>query len=137
MAFNGNFMIILHVECLMVLMMALFHPGLAVTSLPFAPEIVLPVIEHCIYELKLKMGNRYGFKATFNQTFHNKSFPSGWISPWHFGINQGPIVLMTENYRTGLLWSLMKKCPYIINGLKRAGFTGGYLSNKKDNTTHG
>jgi hypothetical protein len=98
-------------------------PWAAVASLPFAPEIVLPMIDHCIYKLKLKEGNRYGFKASFNRTY-----PSGWVSPWHYGINQGPIILMTENYRTGLLWSLMRSCPYFINGLKRAGFTGGYLA---------
>jgi hypothetical protein len=102
-------------------------PWAAITSLPFAPDIVLPMIEHCIYDLRLKEGNRYGFKATFNRTYQSKSHPSGWISQWHYGINQGPIVLMTENYRTGLVWSLMRSCPYIINGLKRAGFSGGYL----------
>lgn len=103
-------------------------PWAAIASLPFAPEIVLPVIDHCIYELQLKTGNQYGFKATFNRTFQNKTHPTGWVSPWHYGINQGPIILMTENYRTGFLWSLMHSCPYITNGLKRAGFTGGYLS---------
>lgn len=103
-------------------------PWAAIASLPFAPEIVLPFIDHCIYELKLKEGNRYGFKSSFNRTYRGKSYPFGWISPCHFGINQGPIVLMTENYRTGLIWNLMRNCPYIINGLKRAGFTGGYLT---------
>lgn len=103
-------------------------PWAAITSLPFAPDIVLPVIDHYIYELKLKEKNRYGFKSTFNRTFPKKSHGCGWVSPWHFGINEGPIVLMTENYRTGLLWQLMQSCPYIINGLKRAGFTGGWLS---------
>lgn len=103
-------------------------PWAAVTSLPFAPEIVLPLIEHCIKKLKLKQGNRYGFKATYNQTFSSDSGgPPGWISPWHFGINQGPIVLMCENYRNNMIWKLMRKCPFIINGLKRAGFSGGYL----------
>ncbi len=103
-------------------------PWVAVTSLPFAPEIVFPLIDHCIYNLKLSLGNPYGFKATFNQTYRGKSHPAGWVSPWHYGINQGPIVLMVENFRTGLLWSLMRNCPYILKGLKRAGFTGGFLS---------
>ena len=97
-------------------------PWSAITSLPFAPDIVLPMIDHCIYALKLKEGNRYGFKSTFNRSFHEKTSHAIWVSPWHYGINQGPIVLMTENYRSGFLWSLMKRCPYIINGLKRAGF---------------
>lgn len=105
-------------------------PWAVIASLPFAPEIVFPVIEHCIHNLQLKKGNRYGFKATFNQTFHQKSHPAGWVSPWHYGINQGPIILMSENYRTGFLWNLMRNCPYLITGLKRAGFTGGYLAEK-------
>jgi hypothetical protein len=102
-------------------------PWAAVASLPFAPLIVLPLIQHCVYDLKLKEGNPYGFKATFNPTYKSKPFPDGWVSPWHFGINQGPITLMIENYRSGFLWNLLQKCPYIIDGLKRAGFMGGYL----------
>jgi hypothetical protein len=105
-------------------------PWAAVTSLPFAPEIVLPVIDHAIYHLKLKEGNPYGFKGTFNQTYPKtlRTFHHpGWVSPWHYGINQGPIVLMIENYRSGLLWRLMKTCPYIVAGLRKAGFSGGWL----------
>ena len=103
-------------------------PWAVVASLPFAPEIVLPAIEHCIHELKLTALNPYGFKATFNPTFPVKSGnPYGWISPWHYGLNQGPIVLMIENYRSGLLWRLMRNCPYVVSGLRRAGFTGGWL----------
>jgi hypothetical protein len=49
------------------------------------------------------------------------------VSPWHFGIDQGPIVLMIENYRSGLLWALMRRCPYVVAGLRRAGFTNGWL----------
>jgi hypothetical protein len=54
-----------------------------------------------------------------------KNGPAGsWVSPWHFGISQGPVVLMIENHRSGLLWSLMRECPYIGQGLKRAGIHG-------------
>ena len=52
----------------------------------------------------------------------------GWVSPWHFGINQGPIVLMIENYRSGMLWDLMRGCGYIRDGLRRADFQGGWLA---------
>jgi hypothetical protein len=103
-------------------------PWAAIASLPFAPDIVLPVIIHCIHDLKLTEKNRYGFKSTFNRTYQDPATACDWVSPWHYGINQGPIVLMVENYRTGLLWSLMRSCPYLLNGLKLAGFTGGYLS---------
>jgi hypothetical protein len=53
--------------------------------------------------------------------------PNGWLSPWYFGRNEGPIILMVENYRTGFVWQLMRGCPYIAGGLRRAGFTGGWL----------
>jgi hypothetical protein len=103
-------------------------PWAVVSSLPFAPEIVLPTIDYFINQVQLTEFNPYGFKATFNQTFPVKSAnPYGWVSPWHYGINQGPIILMIENYRSDLLWQLMRNCPYIINGLRRAGFVGGWL----------
>ncbi len=103
-------------------------PWAVVASLPFAPEIVLPVIEHFIYHAKLKRTNRYGFTASFNPTHPGKpANPNGWVSPWHYGLNQGPIVLMIENYRTGLPWEWMRQCGYVANGLRHAGFTGGWL----------
>jgi hypothetical protein len=103
-------------------------PWAVVASLPFAPEIVLPTIDRLVHGLNLKTGNPYGFKATFNPTYPEKSgHPNGWVSPWHYGINQGPIVPMIENYWTGLVWRLMRGCPYIVTGLRRAGFAGGWL----------
>ena len=103
-------------------------PWAVVASLPFAPEIVLPAIDYLVNKLDLKTGNSCGFKATFNPTYPDKhDNPHGWVSRWHYGINQGPINPMIENYRTGLLWRLMKSCPYVVNGLRRAGFSGGWL----------
>ena len=104
-------------------------PWAVVASLPFAPEIVLPTLDYCIYQAKLTEFNSYGFKASFNPSHPGEpGNPYGWwVSPWHFGLNQGPIVLMIENYRSGLLWQLMRRCPYIASGLRRAGFTGGWL----------
>jgi hypothetical protein len=100
-------------------------PWAVVASLPFAPEIVLPAIDHLVHEFDLKEGNAYGFKSTFNATFpRNCANPYGWVSPWHYGINEGPVVLMIENYRSALPWRLMHGCPYILEGLRRAGFTG-------------
>ena len=105
-------------------------PWALVASLPFAPDIVLPALHHCIHQAKMTHFNAYGFKASFNPSHPGPpGNPYGWwVSPWHFGLNQGPIVLMIENYRSELLWRLMRRCPYIINGLKQAGFTNGWLS---------
>ncbi|MGC1342587.1 MAG: glucoamylase family protein [Candidatus Binataceae bacterium] len=103
-------------------------PWAVVASLPFAPEIVLPTVKH-FNELRLRETNPYGFKATFNPTFPNKGGrPCGWITPWHYGLNQGPIVLMIENFRSGFLWKLMRRCPYVVEGLRRANFRGGWLA---------
>jgi hypothetical protein len=103
-------------------------PWVVVASLPFAPEIVLPAIDHFVHEIDLKEGNAYGFKSTFNATYPcNTPNRHGWVSPWHYGINEGPVVLMIENYRSQLPWRLMRGCPYIVEGLRRAGFTGGWL----------
>jgi len=103
-------------------------PWAVAASLPFAPEIVLPVLHHCIHDLKLKEASRYGFRASFNPTYLQAiDNPNGWVSPWYFGLNEGPTILMIENYRTGSLWRLMRDCPYVAAGLRRAGFTGGWL----------
>jgi len=104
-------------------------PWAVVASLPFAPEIVLPTLDFCIYQAKLTRFNSYGFKASFNPSHPGEpGNPYGWwVSPWHFGLNQGPVILMIENHRSGLLWELMRSCPYVAGGLKRAGFTGGWL----------
>ncbi|MDQ2926090.1 MAG: hypothetical protein M3R43_11120 [Acidobacteriota bacterium] len=102
-------------------------PWAVVTSLPFAPEVVIPTLDY-FEELRLRANNPYGFKATFNATFGRcGDLSHSWVSPFHYGLNQGPIVLMIENYRSGLLWSLMRQCPNLVAGLRRAGFQGGWL----------
>ena len=78
----------------------------------------------------------YGFHDAYNQTFQREDVKlaqghvvpgKGWFDSDWIGIDQGPILAMIENYRTGLIWRIMKKNPYIRTGLKRAGFTGGWL----------
>lgn len=102
-------------------------PWAVVASLPFAPEIVLPTTEH-FHRLRLHELNPYGFKASFNPTFAvDPPTKVGWVSHYHFGINEGPTVIMIENFRSELVWSLMRTCPYLVAGLRRAGFKGGWL----------
>ncbi|HZJ00597.1 MAG TPA: glucoamylase family protein, partial [Gemmatimonadaceae bacterium] len=77
----------------------------------------------------------YGFIDSFNPTFdldikpqHGKIVRGvGWFDTDYLGIDQGPIIAMIENYRSGLVWRVMRTNPHIIRGLKRAGFTGGWL----------
>ncbi len=102
-------------------------PWAVVASLPFAPQIVIPTISN-LSALHVHARTPYGFKASFNPAFQrNANDRIGWVSPYHFGVNEGPTVLMIENYRTGLIWNLMRGCAYIANGLKAAGFSGGWL----------
>ena len=103
-------------------------PWAVVTSLPFAPEIVVPSLRYYREKLNLHAANPYGFRATYNPTFPDRGDRRwGWVSPHHYGINQGPIVIMVENDRTELVWRLMRSCPYVVAGLRRAGFRGGWL----------
>jgi hypothetical protein len=100
-------------------------PWAVVASLPFAPEIVLPSIQFFDQAFP-EMTSKYGFKCSFNPTFSTASSKE-WISKGYYGLDQGPIILMIENYRSGFLWQLMRRCPYIIDGLRRAGFADGWL----------
>ena len=78
--------------------------------------------------IDLKNGNPYGFTSSFNPTVAaGDGRAYGWLSPDHVGINQGPIVLMIENHRTDLIWRLTRACGPIVDGLRRAGFSGGWL----------
>lgn len=79
----------------------------------------------------------YGFLDAFNPTLRLTTLPLrhgrvdsnlGWFDGDYLGIDQGPILLMIENWRSDLIWRLMRKSPYIVQGLRRAGFTGGWLA---------
>ena len=103
-------------------------PWAVVASLPFAPEIVIETVRHAIESLNLKGRSPYGFDASFNATYPDTGRNRhGWVSPWIFGLNQGPIILMIENFQSGLIWKSVSKCPYIVEGLRRAGFRDGWL----------
>lgn len=106
-------------------------PWAAVTSLPFAPEVVLPTIRGLIAD-DIGVGGRtgrrpFGFEASINFTFPGEP-GSCWRSPWNYALNQGPLVVMVENYRSGTIWALMRACEPIANGLRGAGFRGGWLA---------
>ena len=102
-------------------------PWAVAASLPFAPEIVLPTILN-LRRLTVHVANPYGFKASINSMYAGGGKDTvGWVSKFHFGINEGPTVLMIENHRSGLVWALMRSCAPLVGGLRAAGFTGGWL----------
>jgi hypothetical protein len=106
-------------------------PWAVVASLPFAPEIVIETVRHAIERLGLKRRSPYGFDASFNATYPVASGDRhGWTSPWIFGLNQGPIILMIENFQSELIWKCIRKCRFIVDGLRRAGFRDGWLDDK-------
>lgn len=106
-------------------------PWGVIASLPFAPEIVAPTVAK-LRALGMGRQGPYGFTATFNPTFPAEGKgPFGWVSPYNFGLNDGPILIMIENYRTGLVWNLMRRSPALVRGLRRAGFRGGWLDPTK------
>jgi hypothetical protein len=103
-------------------------PWAVVASLPFAPEIVIPTICHLSGMNLGGQDRQYGFKPSFNQSFPvEKSSTGWWVTPYYFGVDQGPVALMIENHRSGLIWNLMHRCPYVVAGLRKAGFKGGWL----------
>ena len=103
-------------------------PWAVVASLPFAPEIVLPTLQHCAARYP-RMESEYGLVCSVNPTFPSRGSPgAGWISHNHFALDQGPVILMIENYRSELIWRLMRSCPYVATGLRRSGFRGGWLT---------
>ena len=113
-------------------------PTAAGGSIAFAPEIVVPAL----MEMKARYGDavytKYGFVDAFNPSYDTGIAPQegravpgmGWADDKQIGIDQGPIVLMIENWRSGFVWNVMRKNPYIRKGLERAGFTGGWLEQK-------
>ena len=100
-------------------------PWAVAASLPFTPEIVLKTLRHAIERLETKDHTSYGFDASFNPTYPEKNGDrNGWISPWIYGLNQGPIMLMIANFQSGLIWNIFRRCPHVEAGLRQLGFSG-------------
>ena len=100
-------------------------PSSVLASIPFAPDISLACLRSILdrYPEVLSEGR---LSSGFNPGVSDAQ-GRVWISPGHYGLDQGIAVLMLENHRSGMLWSLMRDCPYLRDGLGRAGFTGGWL----------
>jgi len=91
-------------------------PTAAISSIPYTPEESMRAIWHFYYLLGDKLWGPYGFYDAFNISV-------GWWADSYIAIDQGPEILMIENYRTGLLWDLLMKNEEIQNGLNVLGFT--------------
>jgi hypothetical protein len=94
-------------------------------SLPFAPDIALACVR-CMLRRYPQILTDGRLASAFNPSLA----PDGgapWISAGHYGLDQGIVLMMIENHRSGFLWQLMRGCPYLVDGLRRAGFRGGWL----------
>lgn len=87
-----------------------------ISSLPFAPEIVIPTIKSLNAKYGSQLWGKYGYYDSFNPT-------ANWVDNDFIGIDQGPMLMMIENFRTGLVWNYVMKDPIIQIGLEKLGFT--------------
>lgn len=91
-------------------------PTAALSAFPYTPEYSMKALKHFYFDLGDKIWGQYGFIDGFNET-------QNWYAKSYLAIDQGPIVAMIENYRTGLLWNLFMSCPEVKQGLTNLGFT--------------
>lgn len=98
-------------------------PTAALSAFPYTPEYSMQALRHFYYGLGDKIWSEYGFVDAFDET-------KGWFARSHLAIDQGPIIVMIENYRTGLLWDLFMSCPEIMQGLEKLDFKTPYYEIK-------
>jgi hypothetical protein len=97
----------------------------SLASLPFAPNVALDAVRN-MQRRHPEMLSQSRYSSSFNPSLA-RTGRGAWVSPGNFGLDQGIAVMMIENYRTGLIWRLMRNCPYLRAGLRHAGFRGGWL----------
>lgn len=103
--------------------LGVISPTAALSSFPYTPKESMAAMKHWYNDMKDKTWGPYGFYDAFSET-------ADWFKPHYLAIDQGPIVVMMENYRSGLLWNLFMSCPEIKKGLTKLGFESPWLKNK-------
>ena len=111
-------------------------PTAVVASIPFAPDVAIPAVLDMNQRYGKYIYSTYGFLDAFNLSFtsdvplrHGRSVPGfGWVDGDYLGIDQGAICAMIENYRSAIIWRVMKRNAHVRRGLERAGFVGGWLT---------
>ncbi|AOF93738.1 glucoamylase family protein (plasmid) [Sinorhizobium sp. RAC02] len=96
-------------------------PSAALSSFPYTPEESLRALRSFLTKPRHRIWGRFGFVDAFCES-------RNWYARTYLAINQGPIVIMMENFRTGLLWDVFMKSPEIRTGLSRLGFNSPHLS---------
>jgi hypothetical protein len=101
--------------------LGVISPTAALSSFPYVPEASMRALRHFYDVLGDRIWSEYGFVDAFSET-HD------WYAASHLAIDQGPIIVMIENYRTGMLWNLFMSCPEIRQGLRRLDFESPHLA---------
>ena len=106
--------------------LGVISPTAAISSFPYTPRESMAAIKqwYTNYSFRTQILGKYGYYDAFSKT-------ENWCKPWYLSIDQGPEVVMIENYRSGLLWKLFMSCPEVQNGLKKLGFTSPWLKENK------
>ena len=100
--------------------LGVISPTAALSSMPYTPEYSIKAMRHWYSDMRDKVWGEYGFYDAFSET-------ANWYPQRYLAIDQGPIVVMIENYRSGLLWHLFMSCPEVQAGLKKLNFQSPYL----------
>jgi hypothetical protein len=100
--------------------LGVISPTAALSAFPYTPQHSMQALKHFYYQLGDRIWSEYGFVDAFNET-------KNWYAKSHLAIDQGPIIVMIENYRTGLLWKLFMSIPEVQDGLKKLGFQSPWL----------
>jgi hypothetical protein len=102
------------------------QPTAALSSMPYTPSFSMEALRYFYEEKGEKLWSNYGFVDGFSEHFD-------WYAKSHLAIDQGPIIVMIENYRTGLLWKLFMNIPDIQRGLRELGFDSPYFTQRIGN----
>ncbi|RYY97870.1 MAG: beta-glucosidase [Chitinophagaceae bacterium] len=100
--------------------LGVISPTAALSSFPYTPEYSMQALRYFYDKMGDKIWSEYGFVDAFSES-------KNWYANSHLAIDQGPIIVMIENHRTGLLWNLFMSCPEIKEGLKRLNFQSPYI----------
>jgi len=101
--------------------LGVISPTAALSAFPYTPDYSMKALRHFYYDLGDKIWGEYGFTDAFSET-------KNWYAKSYLAIDQGPIIVMIENYRTGLLWKLFMSAPEIKNGLRKLKFESPFLN---------
>ncbi len=99
------------------------QPTAALSSMPYTPSFSMQALRYFYEEKGEKLWTNYGFLDGFSEQFE-------WYARSHLAIDQGPIVVMIENYRSGLLWKIFMNIPEIQHGMKQLGFDSPYFAQR-------